>query len=343
MPADLLSLYARHDGYCSDKWEANLKRYEALFAPLRGEPIRFLEVGVQNGGSLEIWARFFAAAKVIVGCDVDPRCAALAFADSRIRLAIGDILCEETLSRILTASGEFDVIIDDGSHRPNDVAGTFCSLFPALADGGFYVIEDLHCSYWGEFQGGLFAPHSAMSFLKGLCDVVNYPHWGIPGAAGLALNEAFREHAARLPPEQLEHIHSIEFTNSLCIIRKDRPDRNALGRRIIAGSRADVFPVLKLSAEKSVAPDQALNPWSKPPRPAAEGQGAEAVTVSERCPREVDALEAQIAEMRAGIAGLQDELAAIKRLWSWRLMGPFRNLWRLPGRVRRQLLRRFRP
>lgn len=343
MSADLLNLYARHRGYCSDKWEANLRRYVPLLEPFRNHPIRFLEVGVQNGGSLEIWARLFPAATILVGCDIDPRCAALEFADPRLHLVIGDVLDPNTLSQITAASREFDVIIDDGSHRQADIVGAFCALFPTLADGGLYVIEDLHCSYWQEFHGGLFAPHSAMSFLKSLCDIVNHQHWGIPDAPGFVLSPSFPEHAARISADQLARIHSVEFSNSLCVIRKENPAHNVLGRRIVAGELSPVFPRAGLSAGDSSTPGQAFNRWSKPPGPPAEadvGHGENSPGFQGRA-EEVAALQARIDEMQKGIAGLQAELATIKRLWSWRLMAPFRNLWRLPGRVRRQWRRRF--
>src|SRR5947209_9549052 len=54
----LLSIARRHRGKVSDKWESYFSTYEALFQPLRTKPISLLEIGVQNGGSLEIWARY---------------------------------------------------------------------------------------------------------------------------------------------------------------------------------------------------------------------------------------------------------------------------------------------
>ena len=45
-------------------------------------------------------------------------------------------------------------MIDDGSHRSADILARFDLLFPILAAGGLYVIEDLHCSYRADFGGG---------------------------------------------------------------------------------------------------------------------------------------------------------------------------------------------
>ena len=40
------------------------------------------------------------------------------------------------------------VFIDDGSHVPAHVATSFYALFPRLADGGLYVIEDVQTAFW---------------------------------------------------------------------------------------------------------------------------------------------------------------------------------------------------
>ena len=114
---------------------------------------------MQNGGSLEIWARYFPCAAVIAGCDIDPGCAQLAFEDKRIAVVVGDANSDRTQARILEHSAEFDILIDDGSHTSSDIVKSFARYFPCLAENGFYIIEDLHCSYWREFEGGLFDPH----------------------------------------------------------------------------------------------------------------------------------------------------------------------------------------
>ena len=58
----------------------------------------------------------------------------------------------EDLQRVL-AIGPPDVIIDDGSHIGEHVCTTFETLFPRMATGGVYVIEDLHTSYWPSYGG----------------------------------------------------------------------------------------------------------------------------------------------------------------------------------------------
>jgi len=60
----LLALYQAHQGKVSDKWGSYLQSYNDLFASYSNQPVRILEIGIQNGGSLEIWAKYFPNAEV---------------------------------------------------------------------------------------------------------------------------------------------------------------------------------------------------------------------------------------------------------------------------------------
>lgn len=235
----LKELYSDHTGLVSDKWELYLTEYDVLFAPYRRLEINMLEIGVQNGGSLEIWAKYFSTARRIVGCDINPLCRNISFASDAIRFVPGDINDIETLAAIQEHASKFDIIIDDGSHVSSDIIHTFSILFPLLAENGTYVIEDLHCSYWSRFEGGLTAKKSAISFLKKLIDVVNFEHWGMSGTRQDILAQF---DARALSEEDLAMIHSVSFSNSLCIITKRSEEHTALGRRWVVGEVENVAP-----------------------------------------------------------------------------------------------------
>ena len=68
----LKQLYGEHKGKVSDKWFSYLSEYERIFASYREMPLRLLEIGVQNGGSLEIWSKYFHKAEKLLGCDIRP-------------------------------------------------------------------------------------------------------------------------------------------------------------------------------------------------------------------------------------------------------------------------------
>jgi hypothetical protein len=67
--------------------------------------------------------------------------------------------------------GSPDIIIDDGSHVASHQKISFETLFPLLAPGGIYVIEDMHTAYWrGEWEGGYRRRGTAVELIKELID-----------------------------------------------------------------------------------------------------------------------------------------------------------------------------
>jgi len=259
----LQQLYAEHGGKVSDKWYSYLVEYGRIFAKYRYKSVTLLEIGVQNGGSLEIWSRFFANAQKLVGCDINPQCAQLQYEDPRVAVVVGDANSDAVQLTVLQHSPVFDVIIDDGSHRSSDIVKSFAKYFPHLADGGVFVAEDLHCSYWTEFEGGLFNPFSSITFFKRLADIVNYEHWGGVKKRSDILRGFFLKYDFQIGEDALAHIHSIEFVNSMCVVRKEAPQNNLLGTRFISGRDGMVVSVgTDLQSSSSSTPSQIANDWT---------------------------------------------------------------------------------
>lgn len=250
MKPTLRHLYENHRDKVSDKWSIYLDEYQRLLHPLQEHELSLLEIGVQNGGSLDIWSKYFPYAKSIVGCDIDPKCATLSYPDSPIKIVVGDICSAATVQDVLSAcNGSIDIIIDDGSHTSGDIITTFLSLFEHLNDAGTYIAEDLHCSYWPGFQGGLRHPHSSISFFKRLIDITNFEHWEENITRCAYISEIVPIDSAY--EELLSGIHSVEFVNSLCIIKKHPYKSNTLGPRIISGLNEIVQPVRDKAGEIS--------------------------------------------------------------------------------------------
>lgn len=231
---NLAQIYSSHSGYSSDKWNIYLNVYNRLFSKFKRNRLRLLEVGVQNGGSLEIWAKYFHRAEIIVGCDINEKCRSLNYNDDRIKLIIGNINNQETIQQLKNHSLNYNIIIDDGSHTSSDIIASFLNLFPLLQKDGLYIIEDLHCSYWKDFDGGLFYPSSSMNFLKALTDILNFEHWGIAQNRSEYLAEFLGDRADKYE-NILSEIHSVEFINSMCIISKRSANENLLGVRHVVG------------------------------------------------------------------------------------------------------------
>jgi glycosyltransferase involved in cell wall biosynthesis/SAM-dependent methyltransferase len=297
----LVELYAAHTGKVSDKWSSYLAEYERLFAEFRNRPVRILEIGVQNGGSLEIAARYFSNVRNVIGCDIDPACGELEYDDPRISVVVGDINAEETRREILDKAPEFDIIIDDGSHHSGDVVRTFSAFFPYLANNGIYIVEDLHCSYWQEFEGGLYDPFSSLAFFKRIADAIHHEHWGIARGRTDILNGFFSKYGFRMSERVLENIHSVLFINSLCVVRKAAPQDNVLNTRIIAGSVATVEPrALTWHSRPPQRRDQSTNEWS-----------ARSVPPDEERPlliRELDERDKEIQRLKAALAKREEQI-----------------------------------
>ena len=93
-------LYIEHQGKVSDKWTLYLNEYDRLFNDYRDKPVRLLEIGIQNGGSLDIWSKYFSNAAALIGCDINPDCARLSYDDPRISVIVGDANAPEVRERV---------------------------------------------------------------------------------------------------------------------------------------------------------------------------------------------------------------------------------------------------
>ena len=154
----LKDLYQNHSGKVSDKWDIYLKEYEDKLNKYQKLPIKFFEIGILNGGSLEIFSKYFSNAELILGCDIDQRCKELHYDQTNVKVIVGDVNEEKIKNEIIKHS-KFDIIIDDGSHNSDDVVRSFCNYFNHLKDDGLFVIEDLHCSYHQQHEWWSFLSH----------------------------------------------------------------------------------------------------------------------------------------------------------------------------------------
>ena len=127
-----------------------------------------LEIGVNRGGSIDLWRRYFGDEATIFGIDIDPSCAASVSPPNQVR--IGSQADPTFLASVIAEMGAPNIVLDDGSHIAEHQAASFKALFPALQDGGIYIIEDLHTSYWPSFGGGMRKPGTGLEMIKALVD-----------------------------------------------------------------------------------------------------------------------------------------------------------------------------
>lgn len=129
--------------------------YNLIFREFRDQPISFLEIGLARGGpenvnttrpecdyspSVDMWLKYFPNAQVF-GFDITDFSK---FKHERFCFVHGDASQPADLERLAATASHFDIIMDDGSHASPHQQLAFKYLYPRLAPGGLYIIEDLH-------------------------------------------------------------------------------------------------------------------------------------------------------------------------------------------------------
>jgi hypothetical protein len=169
----LWHLFMAHRGRSIHKWPHYFPVYERHLARFAGRSPVLYEIGVSEGGSLQLWKKYFGPNATIVGIDIDPSCATME--EPQISIRIGDQADHRFLGEVVCEFGPPDIVIDDGSHMPADIRASFSFLYPVLQRDGVYLVEDLHCSYWTNFDGGLGREGTFIERAKELIDELNGP------------------------------------------------------------------------------------------------------------------------------------------------------------------------
>ena len=223
-------------GKVSDKWRSYLKYYDNVFDTIKENKLKMLEIGVGHGGSLDTWSEYFINAELIIGCDIDPKCAKLIYEDKRVHIIVGDANANDAYSKIINLSSEFDLIIDDGSHMAVDILNAFINYFPLVKPGGMFLIEDTHTLYQNAYGGGILTENGPYAFFKKIVDVINFQFWANELHIQTYLRSFFPHQS--VPSFILEGwIESIEFRNSIITIRKSEVSgHDKVGENIRVGA-----------------------------------------------------------------------------------------------------------
>ena len=203
-------LLSRHSGNRVSKWIHFITIYEELLAPYiqaqsnASNPLRMLEIGVARGGSLEIWRKYFGENSLIYGIDIDEKCRTISIPGVQIR--IGSQVDEVFLHSVIEELGSPHIIIDDGSHHSDHLSLTLKLLWPQLQDGGLYIIEDTHTSYWKDHGGGYGKQQTIIEFIKDAVDTMHQSYT--------------RKHMPTRTAFLRESLASITFFDSIIVLRK---------------------------------------------------------------------------------------------------------------------------
>ena len=208
------ALFWDNEGPVVHKWLHYLPIYETHFARFRDRPFRMLEIGVHQGGSLQMWRRYFGPQATIYGIDIDPDCAEYDGLAGQVR--IGSQANPEFLRAVVAEMGGVDLVLDDGSHHADHQRVSLEALFPLLSEGGIYAIEDLHTAYWGaDFAGGEGRTGGFMAVLKDMLDDMH--HWHHDAGEQVAATAG--------------HLKGMHLYDSVAVLEKGRVDAPSHVRR----------------------------------------------------------------------------------------------------------------
>jgi hypothetical protein len=194
--------FYENDGPLVHKWRHYLSIYDRHLSAFCNTPVRFLEIGVSDGGSLRMWRQYFGSKAVIFGIDIDPRCAFLDGQDGSVRIGSQDDAA--FLQSVVAEMAGIDIVIDDGSHFPEHQWASFQTLFPLLNETGVYICEDLHTAYWPAFGGGCRVPATFIERTKMIIDDIHAD---------------FHDHPSTVPDAN-RLINGLFFYNSMVVIEK---------------------------------------------------------------------------------------------------------------------------
>lgn len=125
--------------------------YPNLLGHLEKEAFVLYEIGIRGGQSLDLWEMWFPHAE-IHAFEINELPERSARSQGRANMHRVDATDAESLKSLNLPRP--DVVVDDGSHRPEDQAASMGILWPLLRPGGWYVVEDLSTVYRHPFSRG---------------------------------------------------------------------------------------------------------------------------------------------------------------------------------------------
>ena len=160
------------------KWHHYLKIYDRHFSRFIGKNPTILEIGIDKGGSLEMWNYYFDNKCKIYGIDINPNCLDVPnkLGATNISVTIGNQESREFWKQYLKDKPKFDIVIEDGGHTMNQQIVTYEELYNHVTDTGVYLCEDLHTSYWSLYGGQLNKPSTFIEYSKKFVDMLNFYH-----------------------------------------------------------------------------------------------------------------------------------------------------------------------
>ncbi|MBS4063751.1 MAG: class I SAM-dependent methyltransferase [Chitinophagaceae bacterium] len=172
---DLQNYFLNNTGRVINKWEHYFDIYERHFSKYREKPnVVILEIGVANGGSIEMWRNYFGPNAKIFGIDINPECKK--FESDNVEIFIGSQSDKNFLNQVKQSIPKLDILIDDGGHTMSQQIATFDVMFEHVKSDGIFLCEDVHTSYWLPYGGGYKRSGTFIEYSKNLIDLLHAFH-----------------------------------------------------------------------------------------------------------------------------------------------------------------------
>ncbi len=210
---ELEQYFNNNPGRMIFKWHHYFDIYDRHFKRFKGKEIVVVEIGVFQGGSLQMWKNYFGPRAKIFGIDINPRVAELK--EENIDILIGSQSDKNFLRKLKRELPDIDILIDDGGHKMKQQIFTFEELFSKIKPDGVYVCEDLATSYHLVYGGGYKRIGSFVEFTKNLIDKLN----------------AFHSEQKFFKPDELTtSMDSVHYYDNVIVIEKKRRERPTVSK-----------------------------------------------------------------------------------------------------------------
>lgn len=155
------------------KWSNYFEIYEAHLEAFRGTKVNLLEIGINGGGSLQMWKWYFGQKAKIYGIDIDE---SKLFEEVKIKTFQCDVADRDQLKEVIGNMPTLDIVIDDGGHTMEQQIAAFEVIYPAISSNGIYICEDTHTSFFEEYGGGAKSKRTFMAVIKKYIEQLSANH-----------------------------------------------------------------------------------------------------------------------------------------------------------------------
>jgi 23S rRNA U2552 (ribose-2'-O)-methylase RlmE/FtsJ len=114
---ELEQYFNDNKGRLIHKWNHYFEIYDRHFSKYKNTEVIILEIGVSQGGSLQMWKNYFGDKCKIYGIDINPRCKELE--ENQVEIIIGSQEDKSFLTSLKEKIPRVDILIDDGGHTMN--------------------------------------------------------------------------------------------------------------------------------------------------------------------------------------------------------------------------------